>query len=61
MEKKPAECKHSFRFGDIYICKLQTVPCAALNRCALYDVNKMVNAMGDLIKAFDELSKEETK
>lgn len=60
MEKNPAECKHSFRFGDIYVCKLQTVPCAALNRCAMDDVNKFVDAMSTLIKMVDEQPKEET-
>lgn len=50
MEKNPAECKNSMRFGDIYICKIQTIPCAALNRCALDVVDDMVEATASLIK-----------
>lgn len=50
MEKNPAECKHSMLFGDIYICKIQTIPCAALNRCALAVVDDIVDAMNALIE-----------
>ena len=59
MEKNPAECKYSFRFGDIYICQLQTVPCAALKRCAMEEVNNFVDATVALLKALSEPPKEE--
>lgn len=58
MEKNPAECKNSFRFGDIYICKIQTIPCAALNRCALDVVDDMVDATASLVKLNRQAPKE---
>lgn len=60
MEKNPAECKNSFRFGDTYICKLQTVPCGMLDKCALDMVNTFVESMAALIEAIEEPPKEES-
>lgn len=59
MEKNPAGCKNSFLFGDTYICKLQTVPCNALNKCALETANTLVESMAAMIKSIAEPSKED--
>ena len=59
MDKNPAECKNSFRFGDTYICKLQTVPCSTLNKCALDMVNTFVESMAALIATIEGPPKEE--
>lgn len=50
MEKNPAKCKHSMLFGDVYICKLQTIPCAALHQCAEEQVKNMANAIKRFIE-----------
>lgn len=57
MGKNPAECKNSMRFGDLYICKLQTIPCAALDRCALDVVDDLVEATASLVKLKREARK----
>lgn len=59
MEKNPAECKNSFRFGDVYICRLQTVPCSMLGKCALDQVNTFVKSMSALIDAIEVPQKED--
>lgn len=58
MEKNPSECKNSFLFDDIYICKLQTVPCSVLNECALKTINTFTESMVALIEAIKEQPKE---
>lgn len=58
MIKDPKTCKNSHLFGDVYICKLECVPCAALKKCALESVEEMVKATQELIDSIPDFRKE---
>lgn len=58
MEKNPAECKNSIRVHGIYICQIEQIPCARARECALDKVERMSNAMKELIHSDWDLGKE---
>lgn len=54
VEKNPDKCKNSFLFGNVYICKIQTVPCQSLNKCALETLNILTESLAALIDSIAE-------
>lgn len=58
MTKDPKTCKNSHLFGDVYICQLECVPCAALNNCALETIDKLTSSIKELIDAMPDFRKE---
>lgn len=59
MTKNPSACKNSHLFGDVYICKLECVPCSALKKCALESIDDMVKATQEFIDSMPDFPKKE--
>ena len=48
-EKNPETCKKSICFQGIYLCRLELLPCGAVEKCALEKLEDMVNAASSFI------------
>ena len=59
MIKDPKTCKNSHLFGDVYICKLECILCAALKKCALESIDEMVKATQELMDSMPDSPKKE--
>ena len=51
MEKEPKTCKKSINFDGVYLCRLELLPCAMVEKCALEKIDDMVNAASSFISA----------
>lgn len=61
MDRNPETCRNSVGFDGVYICRLACLPCAALKKCALAEVEDMAKETGRLMKDKRETEKRKKK
>ena len=49
IEKNPKTCKNSICFHGTYLCRLDLLPCGAVEKCALEKIEDMVKVASDYI------------
>ena len=60
MEKNPTTCGKSVEIGGTYICRLELLPCAAVDKCAMEKVQEMVETVSKYIHEHTKKGKEKT-
>lgn len=50
MEKNPEKCNHSINFQGICLCRLELLPCGAVEKCALEKMEDMMKAAASYIQ-----------
>lgn len=59
-EKNPTTCGKSVEMGGSYICRLELLPCEAVDKCAMVKVQEMTEAVSKHIHDHIKKKKEKT-
>ena len=61
MDRNPETCRNSISFDGVYLCRLACLPCAALKKCALAEIDDMARETDRLMKDKCETEKRKKK